>query len=121
MTHLPLSLNSAAQACRRDKLSSATSKVTAEQVIDRRKMWKVKALPVTLERNIFFSILSTDLLDTKMSVHLFAHKTVMRDRKLLLKAVLCCLNSRQQLSKEHWIELLVYNVLHASLYHVFLI
>ena len=70
---------------------------------------------------LFFSILSTDLLDTKMLVHLFAHKTVMRDRKLLLKAVLCCLNSRQQLSKEHWIELLVYNVLHASLYHVFLI
>ena len=119
MTHLPLSLNSAAQACRRDKLSSATSKVTAEQVIDRRKMWNVKALPVALE--FFFSILSTDLLDTKMLVHLFAHKTVMRDRKLLLKVALCCLNSRQQLSKEHWIELLVYNVLHASLYHVFLI
>ena len=98
MMHLALSLNSAAQACRRYKLSSATLKVTAEQVIDRRKMWKVKALPVTLERNIFFSILSTDLLDTKMLVHLFAHKTVMRDRKLLLKAALCWLNSRQQLS-----------------------
>ena len=54
MTHLPLSLNSAAQACRRDKLSSATSKFTAEQVIDRRKMWKVKALPVTLEKIYFF-------------------------------------------------------------------